>query len=96
MSASRPDTTAPPPRLQWPSLAAALLIMVAGTVYPLLMADSAGRAEHGLAVALFWAMSAGFVNGVGFVPHARVWRLLFSGTSCALALLLAAALKLLH
>ena len=49
-----------------------------------------------LAMALFWAMSAGFVRGVGFVPRLWVWRALFSGWSCAAALLLAAVLKLQH
>lgn len=84
------------PRIQWPSLAAALLIMVAGTLYPPLMADAAGKADHSLAMALFWAMSAGFVRGVGFVPRRWIWRALFSGWACAAALLLATVLKLQH
>jgi predicted membrane protein len=84
------------PRIQWPSLAVALVIMVVGTLYPPLMADAAGKADHNLAMALFWAMSAGFVRGVGFVPRLWVWRALFSGWSCAAALLLAALLKLQH
>lgn len=79
-----------------PSLAAALLIMVAGTLYPPLMADAAGKAEHGLAMALFWAMSAGFVRGVGFLPQRPVWLVLFSGWSCTAALALAVAMKLQH
>ena len=85
-----------PPRIQWPSLAVALLIMVGGTLYPPVMADAAGKADHNLAMALFWAMSAGFVRGVGFVPRLWVWRAMFSGWSCAAALLLAAVLKLQH
>jgi predicted membrane protein len=52
------------------SLAAAVTIMVAGTLYPPLMADAAGKVDHGLAMALLWAMSAGFVRGVGIVPRA--------------------------
>lgn len=84
------------PRIQVPCLAAALVIMVAGTLYPLLMTGAAGKADHSLALALFWAMSAGFVRGVGFVPRAWVWRALFSGWSCAAALLLATLLKLPH
>lgn len=82
------------PRIRWPSLAVAMLIMVVGTLYPPLMADAAGKADHNLAMALFWAMSAGFVRGVGFVPRLWAWRALFSGWSCAAALLLAAVLKL--
>lgn len=86
----------PPSRVHLPSLLVGLAIMFGGTLYPPLMADAAGRADHNLAMALFWAMSAGFVRGVGFVPRARVWRWLFSGWACSAALALAAALKLSH
>lgn len=85
-----------PPRMHLPSLLAALVIMLAGTLYPPLMTDASGRADHGLAMSLFWAMSAGFVRGVGFVPRAAVWRWLFSGRACALALLAALALERMH
>lgn len=81
------------PRMHLPSFLAALSIMLAGTLYPPLMTDASGRADHGLAMSLFWAMSAGFVRGVGFVPQARVWRHLFSGWACALALLAAFAIR---
>jgi predicted membrane protein len=70
-----------------------VLIMLAGTVYPPLMADSSGHADHALAVPLLWAMSAGFVHGVGFVPRHAIWRWLFSGWSCALAIAAFALLK---
>lgn len=85
-----------PPKVHGPSLAIALLVMVAGTLYPPLMANAAGHADHGLAMALFWAMSAGFVRGVGFVPRFVLWRWLFSGWACALALGMALAVKLQH
>lgn len=91
-----PAATPTPSRIQWPSLAVALSIMVGGTLYPPLMADAAGKADHNLAMALFWAMSAGFVRGVGFVPRRWIWRAIFSGWACAAALLLAAVLKLQH
>ena len=88
---------APPSRaataLHWPSLLIALAIMLAGTVYPLLLARANGSVDHGLLVALLWAMSAGLVRGVGFVPRAFGWRLLFSGWSCLTALLLATGLR---
>jgi predicted membrane protein len=84
----------PVSRLHPPCLAVALAIMLGGTLYPPLMTDAAGQAEHGLALALFWAMSSGFVRGVGFVPRTLLWRGLFSGWSCLLALALAALLKL--
>ena len=84
------------PRIHPPSLAAALLIMLAGTLYPPLLADASGKADHLLALAVFWAMSAGFVRGVGFVPRHRLWQWLFSGWSCTAALLVALALRLQH
>lgn len=79
------------PHMHLPSLTVGLVIMVGGTVYPLLMTNAADRADHRLAMLLFLAMSAGFVRGVGFVPRAVVWRWLFSGRACALALGLAFA-----
>ncbi|EGF31078.1 hypothetical protein IMCC9480_379 [Oxalobacteraceae bacterium IMCC9480] len=87
------SSAAKPSAIHLPSLATAILIMLAGTIYPLMMADSAGKADHALATALFIAMSAGMVRGVGFVPHALVWRWLFSGWMCAAALGLAVWLK---
>lgn len=98
MSPADPDSTAAPrpAKVHLPSLTVGLLIMTAGTLYPPWMADGQGRADHGLAMALFWAMSAGFVRGVGFVPHRWVWRAAFSGWSCAAAGGLALLLKLQH
>jgi len=82
------------PRMHLASLAAGLAIMVGGTLYPALMSDATGKADHALASALFWAMSAGFVHGVGFVPRWRLWRWLFSGWACVAALVVAAILRL--
>lgn len=79
-----------PTSLHWPSLAAGLVLMLAGTAYPLVFARADGHADHGLALLLFWAMSAGFVRGVGFIPRHWAWRLLFSGWACLAALALAA------
>jgi predicted membrane protein len=76
-----------------PCLLTAIVIMLAGSIYPLLFAGADGKASHGLAMAMFWAMSAGFVRGVGFVPRARLWRLLFSGSACLVGLVLAGALR---
>ncbi len=86
--ASRPTS-----RLHLPCLGVALLIMLAGSLFPPLLADAAGKADHGLAGALFAAMSAGLVRGVGFVPRRAVWRLLFSGWACLAALGLAAWIR---
>lgn len=79
-----------PTSLHWPSLAAGLVLMLTGTAYPLVFARADGHADHGLALLLFWAMSAGFVRGVGFIPRHWAWRLLFSGWACLAALALAA------
>lgn len=83
----------PPPAIHLPSLFVGLAIMVGGTVYPLAFARADGSADHNLAYALFWAMSAGIVRGVGFIPRARVWRFFFSGWSCLAALGIAAWLR---
>ncbi len=93
MSAGVPSQPAATPA-HLPSLAVGLVVMVAGTLYPLAMANAAGHADHALAMLLFWAMSAGFVRGVGFVPRALAWRWLFSGWACGFALVLAAVVKL--
>jgi predicted membrane protein len=84
----------PAPRMHLLSLATALVLMAAGTLYPPLMADPGGGADHRLALALFWAMSAGFVRGVGFVPRQRLWRVLFSGWAVVAALGAAALIHL--
>ncbi|NUT83512.1 MULTISPECIES: cyd operon YbgE family protein [Pseudomonas] len=85
-----------PSRLHALSLLIAVAIMLACTLYPPLMATPDGKADHGLAMALFTAMSVAFVRGVGFVPRARVWRWLFSGWTCFAALALACWVKFIN
>ena len=92
--ATTPDGA--PSHIHVPSLAVAVAIMFACTLYPPMMTDAAGKADHGLATALFVAMSAGFVRGVGFIPRMLVWRGLFSGWTCLAALALAGGIKFLH
>lgn len=91
----RVPSTSTPSRIHVPSLAVAVAIMLACTLYPPMMTDPSGKADHGLATALFMAMSAGFVRGVGFIPRTPVWRWLFSGCSCLGALTVAGGLKFL-
>ena len=93
MAAYMSSAENPQARIHLPSLIAALVIMLGGTVYPLIFSRANGTADHGLALALFWAMSAGLVRGVGFVPRYWLWRLLFSGWACLAGLLLAAWLR---
>lgn len=76
------------------SLAVALAIMVGGSVYPFMFAGQGGVVDHGFASAVFLAMSAGLVNGVGFQPRFVLWRWLFSGWACLGALVLAVFLRL--
>ncbi len=70
-----------------------LTLLAVLTVLPGLATDAAGRADHVAALLLFGAMSAGFVRGVGFIPHHRLPRLLLSTAAC-LSLLLLAGLRL--
>jgi len=71
----------------------ALSFMLGGTAYPPLLMTSAGKVDHALATAIFWAMSAGFVYGVGFIPATLIWRWIFSCWACLAALMLAIVLK---
>lgn len=67
----------------------ALALLALLTVWPAIATDGAGRADHLMALLLLWAMCAGFVRGVGFVPVNRVPRWLLSTVACLLALALA-------
>jgi predicted membrane protein len=78
-----------PTRLHWPALLMAIGIMLLGTAFPMLFARPDGRADHTVAMLAFWAMSAGFVRGVGFIPRHAVPRLLLSAPAASLALMLA-------
>lgn len=77
------------PGVAWLPLLAAIGITLGITINPRLLADGAGSADHWAAMALFWAMSAGFVRGVGFVPRIPVLRWLFSGWACLAGIALA-------
>jgi predicted membrane protein len=92
MNAASDDAVAPS-RIHVPSLAIAIVIMLVATLYPPLMVDATGKVDHGLMTALFYAMSAGFVRGVGFVPQALAWRWLFSSWACLAALAVALWIK---
>ena len=87
--------SAAPSHVHAPSLTIAIVIMLAATVYSPSMVDATGKADHGLMTALFFAMSAGFVRGVGFVPQALAWRCFFSSWACMAALAVALWIKFL-
>ena len=65
-------------------LLTAIIIMLGITAWPAALSGPQGEADHWAAFALFWAMSAGFVTGVGFQPRLVLWRYLFSGPACLL------------
>lgn len=80
-------------RVRWPSLLTALAIMLVGSIYPMLFTGANDQVDHGFASALFWAMCAGLVHGIGFRPRHPVARWLLSGWACIAGLLLAAILR---
>lgn len=67
-------------------LAISLLIMASVTVYPRLLAFN-NKADHLAVMLIMWAMSAGFVAGLGFVPRQRLVRWLLSSRAQLFALL---------
>lgn len=80
------------PLPSWLALAVALAILLGLTAYPPLLVRPDGRVDHVLLLALCWAMSAGFVRGVGFEPRQAQLRLALSGWAVLGALLLATVL----
>ena len=81
-------------KMPWLSLLTAFAIMIVGTAYPLLLVNDSGRANHLMALTLFWAMSAGCVHGIGFVPRLNFLRWVFSGWAVLVSLGLTLLLKL--
>ncbi|MDX9718873.1 MAG: cyd operon YbgE family protein [Thauera sp.] len=79
---STPAHAPAPPRIRLLPLLAAIAVMLGITAWPGALAGPDGAADHWSAMALFWAMSAGFVSGVGFRPHNRIARYLFSPLAC--------------
>jgi predicted membrane protein len=91
--AALPTTTTerPAARVSLPSLAAALGLLILLTVHPSLVCTAEGRVDYPATLLLMWAMCAGFIRGVGFVPRALPLRLAFSGAAVAGTALLAVA-----
>lgn len=67
-------------------LVIALSICLFVSIFPQLLVQK-GIANHGAASLLFWAMSAGFIRGVGFIPKHLLPRLLFSTYACLIGVL---------
>jgi len=77
-------------------LSIAIVIALGLTIYPLILSNRAGKADHLAAMLALWAMSAGFIRGVGFVPRSRGLRLAFSTSACLLALALSISVVARH
>lgn len=61
-----------------PALVVAVVMMLAMTAWPHWLSHANGQADHLATFLACMAMSIGFIRGVGFVPHHRVWQGLFS------------------
>ena len=85
-----PNTPERTPGIALLPLLAAIAIMLALSVRPDLLARADGRPDQMAAALLGWAMAAGFVRGVGFVPRHRLWRGILSTPAAALGIALAA------
>jgi predicted membrane protein len=72
----------------------AVIICLLISIYPQILVKQ-NVANHGAASLLFWAMSAGFIRGVGFVPENRILRAVFSTYACLLGVAGATAIMLL-
>lgn len=85
------DESATGPGMAPFALVTGLALMLLMTALPGLATNRQAQADHPAALLIFWAMSAGLVRGVGFIPRHLLPRLLLSGLACILALLLAIA-----
>lgn len=75
-----------PASIQPLALGVGIALMLVGSFRPDWLAEASGKANHGLAMLWFWAMAAGFVRGVGFIPRFWLWRWIFSGWAAFAAL----------
>lgn len=78
------------------SLAVGLILMGVVTADPRLLANKMGRPDHMLVLTVAWAMTAGLVHGVGFVPRTAWIRRVLSGYACAVALVCTALVRTWH
>lgn len=77
------------PGLAWLPLLIGLCLMFGITAYPKVLIDGSGHADHFAVTLAGWAMAAGIVRGVGFVPRNLLLRWVLSTTACVICLLLA-------
>jgi len=70
------------------SLGVGIALLLLMTARPDLATGAGGHVDYPLTLLIFWAMNAGFVRGVGFIPRHWLPRILLSGAACTLALTL--------
>ncbi|MEE3508806.1 cyd operon YbgE family protein [Pseudomonas sp. 10C3] len=46
-------------------------------INPITILNAQGHYNHNLLMLVMWGVAAGYVHGVGFDPHARVWQVVF-------------------
>jgi len=83
------EATPPTAHIAWWPLLAAIAITLSLTIDPRLIINDNGIPDRPALMILCWAMCAGFVRGVGFVPRQPVLRWLLSGSACAAGIVLA-------
>lgn len=82
--------------IAWGPLLVAIILVGFITVYPPAFSRPDGKPDEGFAMVLMWAIMAGLVRGVGFVPRFKLWRWLFSSWSCYAACAVAVLVRLTH
>lgn len=86
----------PQTKMSWSSLILGLGIMIILSIYPTIFADKAGKVNHSALMILMWAMMAGIVRGVGFVPQNKILKVIFSKYAAYLTLVIAIGLNFLR
>lgn len=90
------NNTKPPQKegatgISWSSLILGLGIMFLGSIYPFVFAKN-GAVNHGVLMLFMWAMAAGIIRGVGFIPSNPILRMVASSYAAFIAFGLALAL----
>ena len=80
----------------WPLLIIAIAIMLLLVAYPPVVIGTQGRVQYVPLLLILWSMSAGFVRGIGFIPHQVLLRLLLSKMACYFTLATFIEIVLIH
>lgn len=86
-SSDRPPLPSKPAHTALLPLCVAILITLVVSVYPPILTDKEGHTDYWAALMIFWAMTAGYVRGVGFIPRVGWCRWLLSSWALAVAVL---------